>query len=192
MLDNLSGFSVISECTNGDDAIALYKSVQPDVVILDLNTPGTEGIRTIKQLKKLDPEAKILILTVIEDKVPLDSYVDAGALAVVNKNSSQEIFVKALKRVGLGKSYYSSSTFETDTINNFEKIFEITLDPSRMLTPREFTVFKMLARNMNDLEIAEQRGLDEATVAIYKHNIFKKLNLKNQEELVTIHGKGYG
>ena len=181
LLSNQPDITVVAELDDGESACAQYNAVNPNVVVLDLNMPGIGGLETIHRLRAKDPKAKILVFTMHDSKIMVTRALEAGAMGYLMKSSDAREMIEAVLQVSSGNIYLdddlSSSTTQAMRADN---------DPVKVLTKREFQLFRALAEGQSVSEIAQAVSISPKTVGVHQTNIMKKLHLKNTAELTRL------
>lgn len=174
---------VIGQASNGEEAVKLVIQHKPDVVLMDINMPGTNGIQAIKQLKQCRHESKIIVLTIHQDREYLFKTLQLGAEGYVLKDAEASVLVEAIRSVHTGQSYIQPN-MTTELVREFNRV--TTQDRDRRdentLTAREVEVLKLIAEGMLNKEIAKQLYISEKTVKNHVSNIFKKLNVSDRTQ----------
>jgi DNA-binding NarL/FixJ family response regulator len=168
------------------DATELMKRVAKDkwdLVISDITMPGRSGLDVLSEINKEFPELPVLILSVHPEDEYAVRVLRAGAAGYITKDDAvEEELVKAVNIILRGRKYITPSIAErlaTELSHDFEK------DPHETLSDREFEVFKLIARGISTVEIAEQLSLSVNTIGTFRSRIFAKMNMKNNAELIT-------
>ena len=173
-----AGIEVAAEASNGDEALALVKAQDFDLVLLDMSMPGLSGIQLIKRLKLERPKLLILVLSMHGETQYAARALKAGASGYLTKDSASEQLVGAIRKVAAGGVYLTDATAAS-----------LVRSPSALpshekLSDREFEIFRLLAAGRGPTEIADQLRLSVKTVSTHKMRILEKLNLGNAAELV--------
>ena len=177
---------VVGEAADGLEAYQRAEELQPDLILLDLNMPRVDGMAAIKEIKRLCPEAKILILTVHKTEEHVVETLRSGASGYVLKDADHNELLLAMRSVLQNKCYLSPdiSARIVDGYLNSRK----TDEPDttwKSLTPREKQVLKLVAEAYKTKEIAEILCISKKTVAKHRANIMKKLDLHSAAELTA-------
>ncbi len=136
LLENLPDIEVVAEAGSGEEALELFPSVKPDMVILDLTMPGIGGRETLTRLRAQWPECRILICTMHETPALIDHTLQAGAAGYISKNSSPEVLVNAVRKIAAGQRYIDAELAQTMlTRNGRTEVVGMTA-----LSPREFEI----------------------------------------------------
>ncbi|MDK2798450.1 MAG: hypothetical protein PWP27_30 [Clostridiales bacterium] len=173
---------VVAQAANGDEAVNLAMEIQPDVILMDINMPGMNGIQAISQLKEKRCPSKIIVLTIHSDREYLIKTVQLGAAGYVLKDADSDVLIQAIKNVYRGESYIQP-TMTTELIKEFSKSSEEhQVKGQSLLTQREIEVLELIAEGMLNKEIAAKLYISEKTVKNHVSNIFKKLNVSDRTQ----------
>jgi NarL family two-component system response regulator LiaR len=181
-LRTLIGFQadmeVVGEAADGLEAVALARSLQPDVILLDLVMPRMGGLEAIAEIKRENPEARILVITSFAEDEQVFPAIKAGALGYLLKDSSPRELLRAVRDVHRGESSLHP-TVARKLVQEISRSTDLppTEDP---LTEREMEVLRLVAQGLTNQEIADQLFLSERTVRNYVSNILGKLHLANR------------
>ncbi len=176
-------FKIITTVQNGYQLIDAVRSKKPDLVLLDLNMPGMDGIKSLLQLKKDFPDIKVLILTNYNQPELIDKIRKMNADGFLIKNSSAHDLKEAIRIVLSGKSYYPHNT-QIKATNPDSYFFDEFLKKF-LLTKREVEIIRMVCMEMSSKEIATTLFLSELTVNTHRRNIIRKLEIKNLAGLIN-------
>jgi DNA-binding NarL/FixJ family response regulator len=179
-------FEIVDEAENGQEALILLKSIDVDVVLLDISMPVMGGIECALQISKLYPEIKILALSMMQDNQFIKQMTAAGALGYILKNSGEEEIKKALRSVYNGEAYYSPAVAETVMQNlmkgGIKRSNKLVVDLP--LTDREKEVLHLIIKEYTNQEIADELFISSRTVDAHKRNLLEKTGAKNIAGLV--------
>ncbi|RTE67754.1 DNA-binding response regulator [Amphritea opalescens] len=191
LLDNDSRIDIVAEASSGQEAVEKYLSVRPDVVIMDLSMPADSstnggaqaygGLEAIRVIRAKDPDARVLVLTVMESEPFPAHVVQAGASGYLTKRCAPDELLKAVLMVSEGHTYYAESIRELITPGGGD-----SGSPFAKLTKREFQVFSCLAQGQPAAQVAEDMFLSPKTVHAHRANILRKLGINNNSELVHL------
>jgi NarL family two-component system response regulator LiaR len=174
------GLELAGEAENGLEAVELARTLQPDVIVLDLMMPELDGLAAITRIKAENPQARILVVTSFAEDDKVFPAIKAGALGYLLKDSPPEMLLQAIQDVYRGESSLHP-TIARKLIRELNQPSALppTEDP---LTKRELEVLKLVARGLSNQGIAEQIVVSEGTVRIHISNILSKLHLANRTQ----------
>lgn len=172
----------IQEAANGQEALAIFKAWRPAVTVLDLNLPGLGGLGVIERLKAVDPEARILVLSMHDDPMHVTRALQAGASGYVTKNAQPGEIIDAVRRIARGRTYVEHAIAEELV---FSSIHPQPL-PLTDLSTREIEVLRLLAQGRRLSEIAETVGISQKTAANSCSRIKMKLGAASTADLIRI------
>jgi DNA-binding NarL/FixJ family response regulator len=184
IIDELPEIQVVGAANDGLEAMDLVKELLPDLAILDISIPKLSGIEVCREIRRLFPSVKILMLTMHKDKEYLYQALSAGAQGYLLKEDSDEELFAAIGTIRNGAIYVTKAlagVVSTDISALFEG-GERTL--SRSLTGREREVLKFISEGKSNSEVAEILRISIRTVETHRANIMNKLDLRNTAELV--------
>ena len=165
-------FAVVAEAESGEEAPRLYGETRPDVVLMDLQLPGWNGIETSERILELDPEARILVFSTFARDDEIQSALDAGALGYLQKTAGREELLGALRRVAAGGRHLAPEIAD--------RLAGLRLGPS--VTLREREILALVARGRANKEIAGELGISEDTVKRHVSNILQKLGASDRAQ----------
>jgi two-component system response regulator DegU len=174
---------VVSQASNGDEAVRNAIEHKPDVILMDINMPGSNGLQAIDEIKKRKLESKIIVLTIHEDREYLFKTLQMGADGYVLKDAEPSVLIAAIRSVFSGQSYIQPN-MTTELVKEFNRVtlHEKDKHESNNLTAREIEVLKLIAEGMINKEIARQLYISEKTVKNHVSNIFRKLDVSDRTQ----------
>ena len=179
---------VVGEASSGAEAVGLCHTEAPDVVLMDVRMPKQNGIEACASIKEAAPGARIIMLTVSDDEGDLYDAVKSGASGYLLKDSSIDEVSQAIRVVADGQSLISPS-MASKLLTEFASMIKRTDDrqqvPTPRLTDREMEVLKLVAKGLNNRDIAKQLFISENTVKNHIRNILEKLQLHSRMEAVV-------
>ena len=188
VLTSLANIKVIGEADTGEEAIEKVKILNPDVIVLDINMSGINGIETSKRIKEFNKDIKILLLTMLENEKFIMDALSSGVEGYLFKEADSSELIKAIKTIASGKEYINNEVKEK--IINYvthNNLYSQNLHQSisAKLTPREIEIVQYVTKGYTSKVIAAKLFISEFTVIKHRKNIIRKLVLKNFTELVS-------
>ena len=190
ILDERDGIEVVGEAEDGAEAVALARTLQPDVILMDVRMPNVDGVEATRRIASAGTEARIVILTTFD----LDEYVyaalRAGASGFLLKDVRPSELVDAIRVVAAGDALLAPSVTRR-LLDRFAEALPGEEDERRLpslesLTDRELEVLKLLARGLSNTELAQELFLSEATVKTHVSSMFRKLHLRDRAQAVVL------
>jgi DNA-binding NarL/FixJ family response regulator len=176
MLENETDMKLVAEAGNGADAVARFSELHPDVTLMDLRMPDTDGIAAILQIRAIDPQARIIALTSYDGDQDIYRALQAGVRGYLLKETVHTEVVNAIRQVVAGRKLMPPAVAE-----RLGEFF-----PQSALTPREIEVLTLAARGLSNKEIAQQLGTAGGTIKMHIQNILAKLRASDRTHAVTI------
>lgn len=189
ILEKTGDISVVGEAGTGEQALSMLAAMTPDVMLLDIGLPDTDGIALLGEIRKSGSRVKVVMLTCQIDEASVRSAVDNGACGYLSKATGPREIVDAVRRVQRGQVALSPevATHLVSAIRGQRRFGEPTL------TAREREVWRALAKGLSNAQIATTLYLSEHTVKFHVHNLLGKLGLKSRGEAIcAAHNRGMG
>jgi len=195
-LEKQPGLQVVGEASDGDQAIAVAKDFNPDVIVMDITMPGMDGLEATRRIKSLCPDCRVLALTVHEDKQYFFEMLAAGASGYITKQAAADELVSAIRVVAQGHVFLQPALARwllEDYIRlsgslGVEYGNQSTTNKNRpykpVLSKRELQVLELVAQGNTNIQISEKLGISRKTVARHRERIMARLNLHSAAELV--------
>lgn len=176
-------FQVIAECGDSEQAVEMARQKRPHIVLMDINMTPISGFDATERIRKVSPASKIIGVSMHSQPAYAKKMLQIGAKGYVTKNSSKEEMIKAIIEVNNGNKYIC----EEIKNNISEMILEENRDvPSvNSLTEREIQIINLIKEGLSSKEIASSLNISLKTVEVHRHNVLKKLKLKNSASLVN-------
>ncbi|HMF03020.1 MAG TPA: response regulator transcription factor [Terriglobia bacterium] len=185
LLENHPGFKVVSEASEGNQAVENAIAARPDVVVLDIAMPKLTGIEAAQKIKGQLPQTGIIILSMHSDEGYVLRALKAGARGYLLKDSAENDLIEAIKALNEGKAFFSP---EISKVLAEDYVREVTVrgveDTYELLTPREKEILHLLVEGKSNKEIAASLSLSLYTVETHRRNLQGKLNLHSFAELI--------
>ena len=181
LIDEEENIEVVAQAANGEEAINLYQTINPDIILMDLNMPVVDGLEAIRAIMKADPTAKILVLTSYSNESKVFSAIQAGALGYLLKATSADELLEAINEVYKGNSYLPPA-IARQVVQGIQKPAYSNENYAPTLTRREYSILELLANGLTNKEMASTLTISERTVSGHVANILTKLNLENRTQ----------
>jgi two-component system, NarL family, invasion response regulator UvrY len=182
LLENVQDIEVVAEASSGEDALAQFADVKPDVLVIDLTMPGIGGMEAIRQLRRSQPDARILVFSMHENAALVEHALQEGAAGYISKNSPPDTLVAAVRRIAAGNVYIDSELAQSMVVQQSRGQREALAG----LSTRELQILRLFAEARAIEEIAESLSLSNKTIANYLTQIKDKLNVSSSAELVRL------
>ena len=184
LLDSVADTEVVGEATTGEEAIARAASLQPDVILMDLNMPGMNGIEATRHIVQTSPHVGVLVVTMFEDDDSVFAAMRAGARGYLLKGANQAELLRAIRAVGNGEAIFGPAIAER--VMRYFAAPRPAATPAVFpeLTEREREILALIARGQGNQEIAERLFLSLKTVRNHVSNIFAKLQVADRAQAV--------
>lgn len=182
LLASVPGFEVVGEATSGKEAVERAATLQPDVVLMDLQMPGGNGIEATREIMHESPSIRVLVVTLFEDDESVFMALRAGARGYVLKDADEEELVRAIQAVGRGGTIFSPAVAERVLAYFAGSPWAAAPLAFPTLTDREREILNLIARGHPNPSIAKQLSLSTKTVGNYVSNIFTKLQVADRAQ----------
>ena len=173
---------VVGEAGNGQEAVSAARDTLPDIILMDINMPVSDGLEATRNIKREMPHVKIVMLTVADDDQNLFEAIKSGAQGYLLKNLEPHQLYDMLERVSKGEAPLSGA-IAARIIKEFSRPSPATSEEPKILdelTPRELTILQQVSEGKSNREIAADLVISENTVKIHLRNILEKLHLHNR------------
>jgi len=196
-LGNSADIDVAGEAGNGDEAIARAEELQPEVILMDLKMPGTNGIEATRRIHESHPKIGVLVLTMFDDDDSVFAAMRAGARGYLLKDADKDEVVRAIVAVERGEAIFSPAIAQR-MIQYFSAALSKAISKNQTaefaeLTERELEILDLIAQGHNNLSIANRLSLSIKTVQNYVSSILTKLQVADRAQaIVRAREAGFG
>jgi DNA-binding NarL/FixJ family response regulator len=191
MLETADGFEVAGEAMTGEDTVAAMTGLQPDVVLMDIAMPGINGIEATRRIVAADPQARVLMLTMLEDDDSVFAALRAGARGYLLKGARQEEALRAIRAVANGEAIFGPVIAQ-----RMARYFAVRRPPTASfpeLTEREREILDLIAQGRSNAQIAGDLVVSLKTVRNHVSTIFNKLQVADRAQAMDVaRRKGLG
>ncbi len=177
----MEGFQVVGEAANGQDALGIIETEKPDIVLLDVNMPGMNGIETLAAMRKQGMASPVLMLTISQHEEDLIGAIRAGASGYLLKNAEPETLRQTIRQVAAGKAVLAPEVTE----QVFRLVRSGPLGSANLLTEREVEVLRFLSHGLTTAQTGAEMFISENTVKTHVRHILDKLEVSNRAEAVA-------
>lgn len=182
VLDAQEDMEVAGEAGDGDEAVALFQQVEPDIILMDLAMPGTDGVEAIRHIRSINSSAKVVVLTAYDTDDRIFQAVQAGARGYLLKGAPRDEIFRAIREVNNGGSLLEPAVAS----KLLSRVGDILRGEGiEQLTPRELDILTLMARGLRNKEIASQLFITERTVKFHANAIYRKLDVSSRTEAVS-------
>ncbi|MFQ5857978.1 MAG: response regulator [Anaerolineae bacterium] len=186
LLGTQPDIEVIGHAASGIEALRSVEELEPDIILMDISMAGLDGLQATRKAKSMNPDVKIIALTMHEDESIVRGVLKAGASGYVLKRGAEDELLVAIRAVHRGEAFIHPSLTQSLIDGYLEDAPDspVDVEPEIPLTPRELEVLSLIARGYRNQEIAEELVISVKTVESHKANIKEKLGIRSQSELV--------
>jgi len=183
LLDDFQDIEVIAEADSGELAINLVREHRPKVVLMDVNMPGIGGLEATRKLIQIDPDIKVIVVTIHLDEPFPTRLLKAGASGYLTKGCAVSEIVDAIRQVSNGKRFIGTDVAQQLAMTMLPGSDKSPFDA---LSQRELQVMLMVTQGQKIQEIADKLCLSPKTVSTYRYRLFEKLDVKSDVELTHL------
>jgi DNA-binding NarL/FixJ family response regulator len=178
MLEAADDLRVVGEAGSGDEALVLVAALQPDVVLMDLRMPGTDGVAATARIAEQHPAVKVLVLTTYDTDADILRAVEAGATGYLLKDTPVAMLVDAIRAAARGETVLAPPVAA-------RLVTRMRAPVTEQLTPREVQVLTLVGQGLSNVEIGRTLFIGEATVKTHLLRAFAKLGVNDRTAAVT-------
>jgi len=185
LLRSAPDIAVVGEAVSGLTAIDVAERLRPDIVVLDLDMPGSDGMATLRGLEQALPEVRVLVLTVHAERERLVPLLEAGARGYLTKEAASQDLIEAIRVVAAGEVYVrpmAARLLAAAVVP--QHTAKTARDRFQALSDREQTTLRLVAEGYTGAEIARQLAISTKTIDAYKHRVQEKLGLEHRTDYV--------
>ena len=184
LLNSVPDVEFVGEASTGDEATAHAAALQPDVILMDIQMPGLNGIEATRRILKVSPHIGVIVLTMFEDDDSVFAAMRAGARGYILKGADQAEVLRAIRAVASGEALFGPAIAQK--VIGFFAGSHANLPPQVFpeLTDREREVLNLIAQGLNNAEIAERLVLSGKTIRNHVSNIFSKLQVADRAQAI--------
>ena len=183
LLESQEDIIVVGEAGDGSEAIELTSKLLPDIVLMDISMPKTNGLEATRAIKERCPKVKVLILTQHDNREYIAPALGAGAAGYVLKRSGRREMLNAIRQVH-ENGVFLTSNLTQEVFQEYSQSGSNGKENDQRLTERERQVLELIVEGNSNKEIALDLGISPKTVSVHRTNIMSKLNVQNTVELI--------
>lgn len=181
VLNNVEDFEVVGEASDGEEAIRMNASLQPQVILMDVNMPGIGGVEATRRIMRHSQGVKVIAVTAVSEG-PLPSHLlDAGAVGYISKGCPADELLQAIRATVRGENYLSQDVAQKIAIEQLTG--RSVTNPLQKLSPRELQVMTMIVDGQGNQQISDALFLSPKTISTYRYRLYEKLGVANDVEL---------
>jgi two-component system invasion response regulator UvrY len=185
LLADVKGIKVIAEANNGEKAVELARTLEPDVILMDVKMPGIGGLEATRKIHKLLPDVKVLTVTACADNPFPSKLFQAGAAGFLTKEASIDEISLAIRTLASGQKYLSPELAQKMVLQNYNSR-DTDKTPFDELSDRELQIAMMIVSCQKVQDISDKLCLSPKTVNTYRYRVFEKLSINSDVELTLL------
>lgn len=183
LLTSVENIEIVAECGDGQLAIELAKNTRPQIVLLDINMLPMNGMEVLKMIRKVSPASKIIGVSMHSEPAYAKKLLRLGAKGYVTKTSPRQEMLDAISEVSKGKVYVCKEVREI--LSGQTGKDDLKVSDINSLSERELQVLGLISTGGSSKEIAAELGISLKTIEVHRHNILKKMKIKNTVSLIV-------
>ncbi len=183
LLEDVRGIKVVGEVESGEAAVAWCRNNDTDIVLMDMNMPGIGGIEATRRILRLNPDVKIIVISIHGEEPYPTKVMQAGAAGYLTKGAAPLEMINAIRQVKSGQRYLSPEIAQQMALSQFKPTQD---NPFQTLSERELQIMMMITTGQKVNDISEQLSLSPKTVNSYRYRLFSKLEVSGDVELTHL------
>lgn len=183
LLEDVRGLKVVGEADSGETAVSWCRSNDTDIVLMDMNMPGIGGIEATRRILRLNPDIKVIVISIHGEEPYPTKVMQAGAAGYLTKSAAPLEMINAIRQVKSGQRYLSPEIAQQMALSQFRPAEE---NPFQTLSDRELQIMMMITTGQKVNDISEQLSLSPKTVNSYRYRLFTKLEVRGDVELTHL------
>lgn len=183
LLEDVRGIKVVGEADSGETAVQWCRSNDTDIVLMDMNMPGIGGIEATRRILRLNPDIKVIVISIHGEEPYPTKVMQAGAAGYLTKGAAPLEMINAIRQVKSGQRYLSPEIAQQMALSQFRPSQD---NPFQTLSERELQIMMMITTGQKVNDISEQLSLSPKTVNSYRYRLFTKLEVSGDVELTHL------
>jgi DNA-binding NarL/FixJ family response regulator len=185
LLGREEDLEVVATCVDGREALAAVRRHRPDILVVDLRMPQLDGLGVLRELAAAADATQVVVLTAGADERELVEAIRLGARGVVLKEMPSRLLLQCLRKVHAGEQWLEKRSVAA-ALESLMRRERGAAEMRGLLTPRELSILRLLAKGLHNREIGEQLHIGEGTVKTHLHNMYRKLGVDGRLALVRV------
>ncbi|NRA59707.1 MAG: UvrY/SirA/GacA family response regulator transcription factor [Psychrobium sp.] len=183
LLEDVRGIKVVGEADSGEIAVQWCRNNDTDIVLMDMNMPGIGGIEATRRILRLNPDVKVIVISIHGEEPYPTKVMQAGAAGYLTKGAAPIEMINAIRQVKAGQRYLSPEIAQQMALSQFKPSQD---NPFQALSERELQIMMMITSGQKVTDISEQLSLSPKTVNSYRYRLFSKLEVNGDVELTHL------
>jgi len=183
LLEDVRGIKVVGEADSGETAVQWCRSNDTDIVLMDMNMPGIGGIEATRRILRLNPDFKVIVISIHGEEPYPTKVMQAGAAGYLTKGAAPIEMINAIRQVKSGQRYLSPEIAQQMALSKFKPEQD---NPFQALSERELQIMMMITTGQKVNDISDQLSLSPKTVNSYRYRLFSKLEVSGDVELTHL------
>ncbi|MCG7529897.1 UvrY/SirA/GacA family response regulator transcription factor [Psychrobium sp. MM17-31] len=183
LLEDVRGIKVVGEADSGETAVQWCRNNDTDIVLMDMNMPGIGGIEATRRILRLNPDIKVIVISIHGEEPYPTKVMQAGAAGYLTKGAAPLEMINAIRQVKTGQRYLSPEIAQQMALSQFRPSQD---NPFQTLSERELQIMMMITTGQKVNDISEQLSLSPKTVNSYRYRLFTKLEVSGDVELTHL------